>query len=294
MVDYVDGPNRLIYLDATTVNASINPIDIYREVRTMRKDNENLRKFNNFIKGDGNVPKGGGKSTERYFTLLQGTRIVPYDISHIITVTGTLITDDGQEGVLAFDRTNLTEGVEVDINYVPPQVEVITVTTGSGVTEQDKIDITNQVWSNAVRTLTSSSGGSGATAQEIWEYEDRTLTEAVGGATAQEVWEYVNRSLTEAVGVDPQAVWEYGARTLTESAGLTDDENTQLMSLENYDDTEIKEDLERLKDYNEGNWRIIANQMIYYDRDGIEFLRFNLLDSAGQPISRGAMQRVAV
>lgn len=53
-------------------------------------------------------------------------------------------------------------------------------------------------------------------------------------------------------------------------------------------------DIERLVNYNEGTWRIIANQMIYYNTDGSEFMRFDLLDSAGQPISRGAMQRVQV
>ena len=53
-------------------------------------------------------------------------------------------------------------------------------------------------------------------------------------------------------------------------------------------------DIDRLLDYNEGSWKIIANQMIYYKRDGSELMRFDLLDSAGQPISRGAMQRVKV
>lgn len=147
MIDYIDGENRLIYLDATTVNASIHPIEIYREVRTFRKNDESLRKYNNFMKSDGNIPKGGGKFTERYFTLLEGARIVPYDISHVLSITGTLLTDDGQEGVFAFNRLPLTVGVQVDIQYIPPQVEVININSDdivySSFQEAAWIDVVN-------------------------------------------------------------------------------------------------------------------------------------------------------
>lgn len=53
-------------------------------------------------------------------------------------------------------------------------------------------------------------------------------------------------------------------------------------------------ELEHLVDYNEGSWKIIANQMIYYKRDGSELMRFDLSDSAGNPVTRGATQRVKV
>lgn len=78
------------------------------------------------------------------------------------------------------------------------------------------------------------------------------------------------------------------------SAGLSTEEHNHLLALTNYDDTEVLSDLNRLKDYNEGNWKILGNQMIYYNRLGVEFMRFDLLDSAGQPTSRSAMQRVKV
>ena len=54
----------------------------------------------------------------------------------------------------------------------------------------------------------------------------------------------------------------------------------------------LQTDMGRLIDYNEGTWKIIDNQMIFYDTEGVEFLRFDLLDSSGQPSSRGAMQRI--
>lgn len=130
LVSNIDGENRLIYLSSETVDASINPIDIYKEVRNLRASNEELRKYDNFIAGKGHIPKGGGKFTERYTILLKGTRIVPYNTSHVLTITGTIITDDGKEGVYCFNRSLLDQEVTVDINYVPPQVEVIAVQTG--------------------------------------------------------------------------------------------------------------------------------------------------------------------
>ena len=158
MISHIDGVNRLIYLDASTVNASIHPVEIYKEIRALRKNDEELRKYSNFMVGAGNIPKGGGKFTERYFTLLEGARIVPYDISHVLSITGTIITDDGKEGVYCFNRMPLTAGVQVDIQYIPPQVEIVTVATGSAVTEQDKLDIASTVWNSTIRTLSEQVG----------------------------------------------------------------------------------------------------------------------------------------
>jgi hypothetical protein len=132
LIASIDGPNRDIYLSADTVGALVNPIDIYQEMRAIRRTDESLRQYDIFMSAFGNVPKGGGKFTERYVRLNLGARIIPFDISHQLTITGTIITDDGQEGVACFDRTPLSASTVVDINYVPPQVEVIQVSSGSG------------------------------------------------------------------------------------------------------------------------------------------------------------------
>lgn len=132
LIASIDGPNRDIYLSVDTVGADVHPIDIYKEMRALRRTDESLRKYDVFMSAFGNVAKGGGKFTERYVRLNQGARIIPYDTSHELTITGTIITDDGQEGVACFDRTPLSPATEVDINYVPPQVEVIQVSSGSG------------------------------------------------------------------------------------------------------------------------------------------------------------------
>lgn len=128
----IDGPNRLIHLHLDTVGVDLVPMDVYKEMRALRKADETLRKYDRFLDAAGNVAKGGGKFTERYVIEKFGTRIVPYDTSQELNVTGVIITDDGQEGVACFDRTPLTPTTIVDINYVPPQVEVITIIGGSG------------------------------------------------------------------------------------------------------------------------------------------------------------------
>ena len=125
LIDYIDPINRRIHLSIDTMNTAWHPVELYREVRALRASDESLRAYNNFMRGAGNVDKGGGKATERYFTLLLGTRIVPWDAAHIIDITGTLITDDGFEGAFCFDKSSLTPGIAVDIQYAPKQVEVI-------------------------------------------------------------------------------------------------------------------------------------------------------------------------
>tara|TARA_R110002153_G_scaffold116569_1_gene260239 strand:- start:4216 stop:4731 length:516 start_codon:yes stop_codon:yes gene_type:complete len=132
LISHIDGETRRIFLSAETFNVSVNPIDIYKEMRTLRATDETLRSYSVFMSAFGNVNKGGGKATERYVVLNSGARIVLFDATGFITVSGTIITDDGQEGIACFNRELLSEGVEVDINYIPPQVEVITINIAGG------------------------------------------------------------------------------------------------------------------------------------------------------------------
>lgn len=147
----IDGPNRLIYLHADTVGVPLNPIDIYKEMRTLRRNDETLRNFDRFLDSAGNASKGGGKFTERYVIEKLGTRIVPYDVTQELTVIGTIITDDGQEGIACFDRTLLSPTTQVDINYIPPQVEIIEVATGA----ISATEIADAVWGAARSSYTA-------------------------------------------------------------------------------------------------------------------------------------------
>ena len=154
VIDHIDGESRRIYLSIDTVNNDVHPIEIYKEMRALRAQDEELRKYDVFLTAYGNIPKGGGKATERYVQCNDGTRIIPYDTNHILTITGTLITDDGQEGVACIDRSTLSITSIVDINYVPPQVEVITVISTGGLTTQNMDDIRDKVWSKDIDTIT--------------------------------------------------------------------------------------------------------------------------------------------
>lgn len=137
LIDYIDGANRNIHLHLDSVGVDVEPMEIYKEMRTLRRVNENLRKFDLFLSSHGKDPKGAGKFTERYVKELQGTRIIPYDGSHTLNVTGVIITDDGQEGIACFDKTLLSPTTLVDIDYQPKQVEVIEVATGSALTPEE-------------------------------------------------------------------------------------------------------------------------------------------------------------
>lgn len=125
----VDTVNNRIHLSASTVGVDLHPIDIYKEYRALRRTDETLRKFYPMMKADGNIQKTATTFTERYVTLLNGARVVPYDASHSLRVIGTIITDDGNSGIDCFDRLPLSTSVEVNIDYQPPQVEIIKVNT---------------------------------------------------------------------------------------------------------------------------------------------------------------------
>lgn len=146
LIDHIDGDTspRKIYLDASTVGQEIHPIDLYKEMRELRRTNESLRNYDIFMSAFGNVSKGGGKFTERYVRL-NNARIVPFDTDQTITITGTIITDDGKEGVLCFDTSPLSVGTSVNINYVPPQVEVIKIATGSALTVDESTQL-KEIW----------------------------------------------------------------------------------------------------------------------------------------------------
>ncbi len=158
----IDGPTRRVFLHADTVNASVHPIDIYREMRALRVADESLRSFDVFMKASGHESKGGGKFTERLVTLQLGTRIVPFDVDHGLTITGTLLTDDGTEGLAAFDKSLLSGSTSVDIAYIPPQVEVIEVATGGLTTEQSLklLEIHDRLDLNVVKPNTYTTDGS--------------------------------------------------------------------------------------------------------------------------------------
>jgi len=57
---------------------------------------------------------------------------------------------------------------------------------------------------------------------------------------------------------------------------------------------EINTKIERLLEMSEGNYKVINNQMIFYKRDGSEFMRFDLKDDKGDATMNNAYSREAL
>ena len=65
--------------------------------------------------------------------------IVPLDVSHTLTLTGEVITDDADVDASIIDTASLSAASKVQINYQPAEAEIIQIMGGSGLsTEQDE------------------------------------------------------------------------------------------------------------------------------------------------------------
>lgn len=132
LVASVDYPNKRIYLSADSVAvADLDTLDVYREVRALRRTTEAHRRFRPVIVAGGNIEKIPGVSaTPAYVQLLYGCRIVPHNVSHSKRLIRDTFTDDGLAGRDCFDQTPLSESVAVDIDVDIAEVEIRIVTTG--------------------------------------------------------------------------------------------------------------------------------------------------------------------
>jgi len=233
MIDHIDPINRLIYLDNSTPDTEIHPIDIYREVRQLRRTDETLRPYDMFMTYKGAEKKNpdGSKRTERYGVLLGGTLIVPYDKSQSLDITGTLISDTGLEGRDCFDRSRLSLGVVVDIDYTPKQVEVITVSSGG------TAELTQEEHDKLISIPTASENAEAIITTNMVYYVET---------------DYIADTSTSPTPAEKIAtkVWDSSTRTLTSGGtggGLTTDEHDHLMELDTSNNI-VPQDLKPLFD----------------------------------------------
>lgn len=125
LVVSVDYNAKRIYLGSLSMNIEIDTLDIYKEVRALRRVTESHRKFKPMIIAGGNITKIPNVSaTPSYVQLLYGCRIVPYDQPHSIKLVRDTFTDDGYAGRDCFDRSELSPGVVVDIDVDFPAIEI--------------------------------------------------------------------------------------------------------------------------------------------------------------------------
>lgn len=117
-----DGEARRVYLKSGLT--SFHWIDdIYKEYRNWRRTVEASRKWLPCMRAAGNDPKGGGKYTPRYITLLDGFRVVPYDENILIEVLGEAITDNSDVDPDPFDTSTRTQPLKLYIT--PPAAEIV-------------------------------------------------------------------------------------------------------------------------------------------------------------------------
>lgn len=127
---------KIIYLKEGTIQ--YHPVDnIYKEVRFHRAHDESLRVVDMPVIALGHDSKGAGEYTARLAMFKHGWRIAPANVSHTLEVTGEQITDDELSGSGCMDMTLFDPGVNVFVDYAPPDTELIYVDAGGLTPEQE-------------------------------------------------------------------------------------------------------------------------------------------------------------
>lgn len=139
VIDYIDPINRKIYLLPGVTEYS--PVDdIYKEVRNLRRTDESLRQYPNFVSAGGNLPKNlAGTSRTPRFAIFNNTQVV---VSGDTFVTGEQLFANAAGELVGsgrdiIDRTLSPADAYVD--YAPPEAEVIVVSGGSALTPEERI-----------------------------------------------------------------------------------------------------------------------------------------------------------
>lgn len=149
---------KIIHLNSGVVE--YHPVDdIYKEMRFIRANDESLRVMDYPVESRGNISKGGGKFTSRLAIYNHGWLIKPADETHVLKVTGEQISDIGTSGVALMKMDDFSPGVNVSVEYAPPDTEIVVLETVSGVTLSPEE-------SNKVLALPTKE----ETAQEVWDH----------------------------------------------------------------------------------------------------------------------------
>lgn len=134
VIDFIDGETRQIFLKQGVTEW--NPIDdIYVEVKQLRQEVANLRKFDMFVDPLPLFDLGQGQTTGRALVMLEAqsteivTTIVPFDEAITQTVTGLLISTVGLSGTDLIDVSTATNPLVIEYQP-PPATEVVTVNVG--------------------------------------------------------------------------------------------------------------------------------------------------------------------
>jgi len=129
-----DPVNKWIILPNVT---SISAQEIYNEVAEWSETQEGMDNDVPIL-STGYAPLGSGVYTDKIFILNGGWKLKPYSGTYTLTIIGTIITDDESAREVPPDSGT------VHIVYQVTSQGIVSV-QGSGITQQDKVDIADLV-----------------------------------------------------------------------------------------------------------------------------------------------------
>ena len=141
-----DTDKRIIYVTTAPTNGVVEldvKIDIYSDMKEDWRTDANLgrHKFPLFQPVGGNVIIPGEKAISPYYFLKYGWVMRPYEANHTLYLNNAyLLLDGGGDAwipTIGAYTVNVRDSIPSDS---------FTLLTGSGVTEQDKLDIADRVW----------------------------------------------------------------------------------------------------------------------------------------------------
>lgn len=132
-----DPLNKIIQVDVAPVGGEVVldwQVDFYSDMKEDWQSDANLSKYRPPI-----TAVGGGQIGTSYF-LDAAWKVRPYEANHRLILSGNVKSTDGSS-IFTFTQGTFQVLTEQQVSNI-----VDTVSTGSGVTEQDKLDIAGAVW----------------------------------------------------------------------------------------------------------------------------------------------------
>jgi len=141
-----DADNRLIIVDngITSLDAEV---DLYSAAKRMWKDDVTLNKLKLPFRTVAGDPLGGSRVVGAYFFLQNQVgadwRIRPSEADHELMIIGNLYSEDPTQPMITPTLGDYTVTVHIEKSSLTQKL-----ISGSGVTQQDKEDIAEEVWTH--------------------------------------------------------------------------------------------------------------------------------------------------
>lgn len=155
VIDSVDYVNKKVYLSVDTVGVSLDTLDVYREVRSLRVTTEEHRKYDFFMVAGGNIQKQVGVFTQPYVQILFGWEIIPYDQAQTLTLVRDTFSDDGRAGAQCFNTSgfssvvNIVESIDkVEVREVQGSVAASQIAEAVWSMDVDTVDVDGKTGAN--------------------------------------------------------------------------------------------------------------------------------------------------